>query len=108
MGIEVARSGVFPCKHNYTLILFLNAVCLELSFQVYQGGKLAIGSLNNESSAITRLELAYALHILSQFLHDPLRERITYGYNLGGVMSSLERLPNQGILLLSERDINVS
>jgi len=90
LGIEVARrsEGMFLCQRKYTLEIIDECGLLgekPADFPIEENHKLAmaIGPLLNDATryrrligrliylSITRPELSYAVHILSQFMQSP-------------------------------------
>ena len=91
LGVEVARSssGLFLCQRKYTLDIISETGLLgskPVGFPIEQNHKLGLATGNILSNAesyrrlvdrliylvVTRPDLAYSVHILSQFMYEPL------------------------------------
>ena len=115
LGIEVARSssGLFLCQRKYTLDIISEAGLLgskPADFPMVQNHKLGLASgpvLSDPESyrrlvgrliylAVTRPDLAYSVHILSQFMQEPRKEHWEAALR---VVKYLKGTPGQGILL---------
>lgn len=124
LGIEVARnpSGLFLCQRKYTLDIISEAGLLgakPASFSMEQHHKLAhaTGALLVDPLpyrrllgrliylAVTRPDLAYSVHVLSQFMHEPRQEHWEAALR---VVRYLKSSPGQGILLRSDSDLSLS
>ncbi|RVX22042.1 Retrovirus-related Pol polyprotein from transposon RE2 [Vitis vinifera] len=123
LGIEVARSsaGLFLCQRKYTLDIVSEAGLLgakPCGFPIEQNHRLGLANgelLSNPESyrrlvgrliylAVTRPDLAYSVHILSQFMHEP---RIEHWEAALRVVRYLKGTPGQGILLRADSDLSL-
>ncbi|KAM6584165.1 hypothetical protein CsatB_011167 [Cannabis sativa] len=123
LGIEVARSsaGLFLCQRKYTLDIISEAGLLGAKpsgFPIEQNHKLGLASgelLKDPESyrrvvgrliylAVTRPDLAYSVHILSQFMQEPRTEHWEAALR---VVRYLKGTPGQGILLSAECDLTL-
>ncbi|XP_021734043.1 uncharacterized protein LOC110700750 [Chenopodium quinoa] len=123
LGIEVARSksGLFLCQRKYTLDIVSEAGLLGAKpsgFQIEQNHKLSLASgelLEDPESyrrlvgrliylPVTRPDLAYSVHILSQSMHKP---RIEHWEAALRVVRYLKGTPGQGILLSGDSDLTL-
>eukprot|EP00261_Vitis_vinifera_P039873 XP_019081116.1 PREDICTED: uncharacterized protein LOC109124049 [Vitis vinifera] len=123
LGIEVARSsvGLFLCQLKYTLDIVLEAGLLgakPCGFPIEQNHRLGLVNgelLSNPESyrrlvgrliylAVTRLDLAYSVHILSQFMQEP---RIEHWEAALRVVRYLKGTTGQGILLRADSDLSL-
>ncbi|XP_048497665.1 uncharacterized mitochondrial protein AtMg00810-like [Beta vulgaris subsp. vulgaris] len=123
LGIEVARSsaGLFLCQRKYTLDIVSEAGLLgskPSDSPIEQNHRLglATGSLLPEPEvyrrlvgrliylAVTRPDLAYSVHILSQFLQAPRQEHLDAALR---VVRYLKGTPGQGILLRADSDLSL-
>ncbi|CAH9080818.1 unnamed protein product [Cuscuta epithymum] len=117
LGIEVARhpNGIFLCQRKYALDIITETGLLgakPAGFPIEQNHTLAQadGPLLTEPEAYRRLvgkliylsftrpDLAYAVHILSQFMHAPRQQHWDAALR---VVRYLKGTPGQGILLSS-------
>lgn len=124
LGIEVARNptGIYLCQRKYTLDIISEAGLLgakPAGFPIEQNHNLALakGDLLPDPEpyrrligrliylSFTRPDLAYAVHILSQFMHKPRQEHWEAGLR---VVRYLKGCPGQGILLRSDCDLSLS
>ncbi|RVW46987.1 Retrovirus-related Pol polyprotein from transposon TNT 1-94 [Vitis vinifera] len=123
LRIEVARSsaGLFLCQRKYTLDIVSEAGLLgakPCGFPIEQNHRLGLAKgelLSNPESyrrlvgrliylAVTRPDLAYSVHILSQFMQDP---RIEHWEAALRVVRYLKGTPGQGILLRADSDLSL-
>nr|CAN82171.1 hypothetical protein VITISV_040546 [Vitis vinifera] len=123
LGIEVARSsaGLFLCQRKYTLDIVSEAGLLgakPCGFSIEQNHRLGLANgelLSNPESyrrlvgrliylAVTRPNLAYSVHILSQFMQEP---RIEHWEVALRVVHYLKGTPGQGILLRADSDLSL-
>jgi len=123
LGIEVARAptGIFLCQHKYTLDILTETGMLASkpsSFPMEQQHKLSsdtgdplfdsgryqrlIGRLIYLT--ITRPEITYSVHILSQFMQDPKQGHWDAAMRL---LRYLKSSPGQGILLPASNDLRL-
>ncbi|RVW73210.1 Retrovirus-related Pol polyprotein from transposon RE2 [Vitis vinifera] len=123
LGIEVARSsaGLFLCQRKYTLDIVSEAGLLgakPCGFPIEQNHRLGLANgelLSNPESyrrlvgrliylAVTHPDLAYSVHILSQFMQEP---RIEHWEAALRVVRYLKGTPGQGILLRADSDLSL-
>ncbi|RVW38919.1 Retrovirus-related Pol polyprotein from transposon RE2 [Vitis vinifera] len=123
LGIEVARSsaGLFLCQRKYTLDIVSEAGLLgakPCGFPIEQNHRLGLENgelLSNLESyrrlvgrliylAVTHPDLAYSVHILSQFMQEP---RIEHWEAALRVVRYLKGTPGQGILLRADSDLSL-
>ena len=123
LGIEVARSatGIFLCQRKYTLDILSETGLLgskPIGTPIEQNHKLGLATgdfLSDPESyrrlvgrliylAVTRPDLAYSVHILSQFMHQPRAEHWEAALR---VVRYLKGTPGQGILLRSDSDLHL-
>ena len=123
LGIEVARStsGVFLCQRKYTLDIVSETRLLgskPVHCPIEQNHKLglATGAVLSDPEpyrrlvgrliylAVTRPDLAYSVHILSQFMHEPRTEHWEAALR---VVRYLKGTSGQGILLRSDSDLTL-
>ena len=123
LGIEVARSsaGLFLCQRKYTLDIISETGLLgakPVGFPMEQNHKLGLASGNMLSDpepfrrlvgrliylAVTRPDIAYSVHILSQFMQEPRTDHWDAALR---VVRYLKGTPGQGILLRSDSDLSL-
>ena len=123
MGIEVARcaKGLFLCQRKYTLDIISEVGLLgskPSGFPIEQNHHLAQATdslLPNAAMyrrlvgrliylAVTRPDLAYSVHVLSQFLQAPRQEHWEAALR---VLRYLKGTPDQGILLRADSDLTL-
>ena len=123
LGIEVARnaSGLFLCQRKYTLDIISEVGLLgakPCAFPIEQHHPLAhddttplvdaatyrrlVGRLIY--LAVTRPDLSYAVHILSQFMQEPRQAHWDAALR---VVRYLKGTPGQGILLRADNDLSL-
>lgn len=121
--IEVARSpsGMYLCQCKYTLDIIIETELLgvkPVSFPLEQNHKLALAkgdTLSNPSQyrrligrliylGVTRPELSYIIHILSQFMNEPKEEHWEAALC---VVQYLKNSPGQSILLRPNTDLTL-
>ncbi|KAJ9561852.1 hypothetical protein OSB04_007012 [Centaurea solstitialis] len=121
LGIEVARSpsGVFLCQRKYTLDIVIEAGLLGAkpsACPIEQNHKLGLaeGAKMPDPEpyrrlvgrliylAVTRPDLAYSVHILSQFMQSPRLEHWEAAFR---VVRYLKGTPGKGILLRANDDL---
>ncbi|XP_020266506.1 uncharacterized protein LOC109841995 [Asparagus officinalis] len=116
LGIEVARSqiGISLCQRKHALEILAETGLLEIKLvetPMEQGHKLALvkGEETDDASyrrlvgrliylTITRPEISYAVHVLSQFAQAPRKEHFEATMR---VVRYIKGSPSQGILLLA-------
>ncbi|CAO2835584.1 unnamed protein product [Amaranthus hypochondriacus] len=124
LGIEVARNpeGIYLCQRKYVLDIIAESSNLgakPATFPMEQNHRLArstslllqdieqyrrlVGRLIY--LAFTRPDLAYSVHILSQFLNAPRQDHWDAAIR---VVRYLKGCPGQGILLRSDCDLSLS
>ena len=123
LGIEVARSsaGLFLCQRKYTLDIISEIGLLGaklVGFPMEQNHKLglAYGIMLSDPEpfrrlvgrliylAVTRPDIAYSVHILSQFMQEPRTDHWDAALR---VVRYLKGTPGQGILLRSDSDLSL-
>ncbi|XP_021740408.1 uncharacterized protein LOC110706764 [Chenopodium quinoa] len=118
LGLEVARSkhGFYVCQRKYALDIIAETRLLgakPADFLMEQNHGLALAEGKNLSDgekyrrligkliylAVIRPDLAYSVHILSQFMRSPKEEHWEAALR---VVRYLKKCPGQGILLRSD------
>lgn len=124
LGLEVARNptGVFLCQRKYTLDIIAETSLLgakQAGFPIEQNHKLGLAQGKELTDpevyrrlvgrliylAVTRPDLAYSVHILSQFMQSP---RIEHWEAAQRVVKYLKGTPGQGILLRADSPLILS
>ncbi|XP_019190136.1 PREDICTED: uncharacterized protein LOC109184576 [Ipomoea nil] len=123
LGIEVARSAsvLFLCQRKYTLDIISKAGLLgakPVSVPIKQNHKLGLASgpiFSNPAAywglvgrliylAVTRPDLAYSVHVLSQSMQEPHDKHWEAALR---VVRYLKGTPDQGILLRADTDLTL-
>ena len=123
LGIKVAWSSadLFLCQRKYTIDIISETGLLgakPVGFPMEQNHKLGLASsdvlLDPEPYrrlvgrliyiAVTRPNIAYSVHILSQFMHQPRTDHWDAALR---VVRYLKGTPGQGILLRSDSDLTL-
>ncbi|PNX56197.1 putative copia-type protein, partial [Trifolium pratense] len=123
LGLELVRgpSGLFVCQRKYTLDILSECgmlACKPASLPIAPNHKLALDSspLYEDPSqyrrlvgrliylTITRPELAYSVHILSQFMQEPHRGHWDAAML---VLRYLKSAPGQGIIIPKDNDLKL-
>ena len=123
LGIEVARSsaGLFLCQRKYTLDIIYEAGLLGAKpsgFPIPQNHRLGLADRELLPDpevyrrlvgrliylAVTRPDLTYSVHILSQFMQEPCIEHWEAALK---VVRYLKGTPGQGILLSADCDLTL-
>ena len=124
LGIEVARnaSGIYICQRKFALDIITEAGLLgakPASFPLDQNHRLALadGTILSDPKryrrlvgrliylCVTRPELSYAIHILSQFMQVPRQEHWDAAIR---VVRYLNWNPGQGILLMAGHPLTLT
>ena len=124
LGIEVARSpaGIYLCQRKYALGIITETGLLgvkPVSFPLEQNHKLAHAKDTPFSApsryrrligriiylGVTRPELSYVIHLLSQFKNDPQGEHWNAALR---VVRYLKNSPGQGILLRANTELKIT
>ena len=123
LGIEVARTprGLFLCQRKYALEIIdecglLGSKPVEFPMETNHKLALADGPLLTDPTryrrligrliylTITRPELCYAVHVLSQFMQEPKEEHMEAARRL---LRYLKGNPGQGLFLKSDSNLQV-
>lgn len=123
LGLELARgpSGLFMCQRKYTLDILNECgmlACKPCSFPMEQNHRLALAEDSPYSDpsqyrrlvgrliylTITRPEITYSVHILSQFMQAPKQEHWNAAMR---VLRYLKSSPGQGIILPKDNDLHL-
>lgn len=123
LGLELARgsSGLFVCQRKYTLDILTECgmlSCKPLSFPLEPNHKLALDSSAPCSDptqyrrlvgrliylTITRPEITYSVHVLSQFMKEPLQGHWDAAMH---VLRYLKSSPAQGIIIPKENELKL-
>jgi hypothetical protein len=123
LGLELARgpSGLFMCQRKYTLDILNECKmtdCKPSSFPMEENHKLALDSGPAYPDpprfrrligrliylTITRPEITYSVHILSQFMQSPQQAHWDAAMR---VLRYLKSSPGQGIVLPKENDLTL-
>lgn len=124
LGVEVARSpsGIFLSQRKYILDILTECGMLGAKpsfFPMQQQHKLSYDSGEPYSDpvqyrrlvgrliylTITRPELCYSIHILSQFMQDPRQSHLDVAVR---ILRYLKQSPGQGILLRTPHSLQLS
>ncbi|CAA7034324.1 unnamed protein product [Microthlaspi erraticum] len=124
LGLEIARGpeGIYVSQRKYALDIIVEAGLLNAkpcSVPTELNHKLALASALPHTNpqqyrrligrhiylTFTRLELSYNVHILSQFMQNPLEEHWLAGLR---VVKYLKGCPGQGIMLRSDCDMKLT
>ena len=92
-----AKPSGFPIEQNHKLGLATGSVLADLEIYRRLVGRLIY-------LAVTRPDLAYSVHILSQFMQEP---RIEHWEAALCVVRYLKGTPGQGILLRADSDLTL-
>lgn len=123
LGIEVARNpeGILLCQRKYTLEIISETGLLgakPAAFPMEQNHNLALakGEFLADPApyrrlvgrliylSVTRPDLAYSVHILSQFMQQPREDHWEAALR---VVRYLKKSPGQGILLRADSDLSL-
>lgn len=123
LGLEVARNqeGIFLCQRKYTLEIISETGLLgakPAAFPMEQNHNLALakGEFLADPApyrrlvgrliylSVTRPDLAYSVHILSQFMQQPREDHWEAALR---VVRYLKKSPGQGILLRADSDLSL-
>ncbi|BBN70142.1 RmlC-like cupins superfamily protein [Prunus dulcis] len=122
LGIEVSRSkrGISISQRKYTLEILKDGGILgakPVNFPIEQNIKLSdIGELLRDPSqyrrlggcliylTITRPDIMYSIHVLSQFMHTPRRPHMEAALR---VLRYLKGAPGQGLFFSSQNDLSL-
>ncbi|CAJ2671312.1 unnamed protein product [Trifolium pratense] len=123
LGIEVARSkqGIFLTQRQYALDIISDSglsASKSIDFPMEQNLKLtpSEGSALSDSSpyrrlvgrliylTVTRLDIAYAVNILSQFMHEPRQPHMDAAIRL---LRYLKTTPGQGLFFPSNSELSL-
>lgn len=123
LGLELVRgsSGLFMCQRKYTLDILNECgmlACKPCPFPMEQNHRLALAKDSPYSDppqyrrlvglliylTITRPEITYSVHILSQFMQAPKQEHWDAAMR---VLRYLKSSPGQGIILPKDNDLNL-
>ncbi|GAU27524.1 hypothetical protein TSUD_147180 [Trifolium subterraneum] len=123
LGLELARgsSGMFICQQKYTLDILDECGilgCKPSAFPMEQNHRLALATgppFSDPSRyrrlvgrliylTITRPEITYSVHILSQFMQEPLQAHWEAAMR---VLRYLKSSPGQGIILPKENNLEL-
>lgn len=121
LGLEIARNheGIFLCQRKYALDIISEAGLLggkPIDISMEQNHKLALANMEFLDDpelyrrligrliylSVTRPDLAYSIHILSQFMQET---RLEHWEAALRVVRYLKKNPGQGILLRSDSEL---
>ncbi|XP_019094441.1 PREDICTED: uncharacterized protein LOC109129883 [Camelina sativa] len=124
LGIEIARneSGMYLCQRKYALDIIAETGllgCKPVNFPLDQNHSLQFSKSRILSDptpyrrllgrliylGVTRLDLAYSVHLLAQFMKEPKED---HWHAAIRVVNYLKSDPGQGILLRSDNDFQVT
>ena len=97
-GLLGGRPVDFPMEENHRLALATGQSLTDPSGYRHLMGRLIY-------LTITRLELCYAIHILSQFMQNPREEHMNAAHC---VLGYLKATSGKGILLRANSDVQVT
>ena len=116
LGIEVARSkhGIFLCQIKYTLDLLSETGLLgskpvdtpiEQNHKLFQWSNSASIDIGRYQMRVgkliylshTRLDITYAVNVVSQFMHDPRKPHMD---DVERILRYLKSTPRKGILFI--------
>lgn len=123
LGIEVARNslGIYLCQHKYALDIITETDLLgarPISHPIEQNHKLALATGDPLPDplkyrrlvgrliylGVTRPDISYVIHTLSQFMHSPKMEHWEAAVR---VVRYLKGTPGQGIFLRADSDLKL-
>lgn len=99
-GLTAAKPSVVPIEQNHKLIDNTSSLLSDKEASMY---RRLVGRL--VYLTITRPDLSYAIHVLSQFLSQPRTDHLQAVYR---VLRYLKQAPGQGILLSATGSLHLS